>query len=438
MFRSATLRLTALYTAGFALAVVGLGAVILLSMRARLTEMFDAGIRSEAVALSQEYRTEGLQAVIHAVRDRDETPGHLNYGLEGPGAQALAGRLAGRGLPVGWSQLKSGRERIRVLGVELPDGHRLLVGDDVARAAALDWTVLTAFAAALLGVVLLGTAAGYALSRSVQRRMSAISGAVEAIIDGDLGRRLPVRGDGDDLDRMAVSFNRMLDRISVLMESLRQVSSDVAHDLRTPLHRLRAHLEAGLQVDDAAARAEAIERAQGELDAILETFTALLRIAQVEGGERRAAFRPTDLGELAARVVEAFAPSAEEDGRALALGACCAAPIEGDPELLTQMLVNLVENALRHTPPGAQVRISVEREGEAAKLSVVDDGPGVPPQERAKVFDRFYRLEASRTTPGSGLGLALVAAVARLHGARVQLDDACPGLEASVRFPLAA
>jgi len=226
----------------------------------------------------------------------------------------------------------------------------------------------------------------------------------------------------------------MLDRISALMESLRQVSNDVAHDLRTPLTRLRQKLEARL----AGAPDPAIESALSDLDAILETFAALLRIAQIEGGARRAAFRPTDLAGLGRTVVEAFAPSAEDATQTLSLQATGPSVVDGDPELLTQMLVNLVENALRHAGDGASICVTVRENGPDVTLVVADDGPGVPDHEREKLFDRFYRLERSRSTPGSGLGLALVAAVAKLHGAEVRLIDAAPGLEARVTFPAAA
>lgn len=443
MFRSSIGRVAALYTVLFALSVVVLGAVTLSATRAAMSGISDAGIRAESMALATEYRTEGLLAVVLAVRDRDLTPGALNYGIEGPGDKALAGRLARTRAPDGWSVLSvkgrdGGEEHIRILTVNLPDGHRLLVGAETDRIEALDGVVIRAFGAAFVGVVILGVAVGFGLSRDLHRRLAAMSGAAEAIIDGDLARRVPMRGTGDDLDRLAATFNRMLDRIAALMESLRQVSSDVAHDLRTPLTRLRQHLETGLEGRADHDRAAAIERALGELDAILDTFSALLRIAQIEGGARRIGFRPVDVAALAAEVVEAFAPSAEEGRRALAVETAEPLWVEGDRELLTQMLVNLVENALRHTPPGAQIAVRVRRNGDGVALSVVDDGPGVPHAERDKVFDRFYRLEASRSTPGSGLGLALVAAVAKLHGADIRLADAAPGLEARVTFALAA
>ena len=438
MFRSTSLRLAALYTAAFALSVVALGVITLLTTRGALSEQFNARIQSESSALTQEFYSEGLDGVVQAVRERDRTPGALDYGLVGPDRKPVAGRLAVSGAAPGWSTVQTIQrdgevEPIRVLTVALPGGYRLLVGDDEERIEALDGAVLRGFAWAFAGVVILGVAGGFALSRDVHRRLAAISGTAEAIIDGDLSRRVPVRGSRDDLDRLAETINRMLDRITTLMESLRQVSNDVAHDLRTPLTRLRQRLEAGLARE--AERGEAIEGALGDLDTILETFAALLRIAQIEGGARRAAFRATDLAQLAGTVVDAFAPSAEDARQTLRLEGEPALTIDGDPELLTQMLVNLVENALRHAGEGAAIRVGVGRVQGAPTLWVADDGPGVPAAEREKLFDRFYRLERSRSAPGSGLGLALVAAVARLHGGDVRLCDAEPGLEARVTFP---
>ncbi len=437
MFRSSTLRLAALYTAVFALSVVVLGVITVLTTRGALSAQFDARIAAESAALVQEYRSEGLNGVIEAVRERDRTPGAVDYGLQAPAGRPIAGRLAASRAAIGWSVLRGGRgrgeEAIRVLAIDLPDGYRLMVGDDDERIEALEGALVRGFAGAFVGVVVLGVAGGYALNRDVHRRLTAISGTAEAIIDGDLGRRVPVRGSDDDLDRLALTFNRMLDRIAGLMESLKQVSSDIAHDMRTPLTRLRHKLEAGLSAPQE--RGQALESALADLDSILDTFAGLLRIAQIEGGARRAAFRTSDLSAIGLTVVEAFAPSAEDAQQTLRLEADATAPVVGDPELLTQMLANLVENALRHAGPGADIRVVATLGETAATLSVIDNGPGVPALERERLFDRFYRLERSRSTPGSGLGLALVAAVAKLHGAEVRLIAADPGLEARVTFP---
>jgi signal transduction histidine kinase len=439
VFRSTALRLAALYTAAFALSVVVLGTITLLTTGASLRQQFDARIKAESAALVQEYRTEGLTGVLQAVRERDRTPGALDYGLDGPDGRPLGGRLAGRRAPPGWSRLPMpgpGREResIRVFTADLPGGYRLLVGDDDDRSETLQQTVLQGFAWAFAGVVVLGILGGLGLSYAMHRRLAAMSGAAEAIIGGDMSRRIPVRGSDDDLDRLSATFNRMLDRIGALMDSLRQVSSDIAHDLRTPLTRLRQRLEATRTLADADARAEAVEGALEDVDAILETFAALLRIAQIEGGARRAAFRPVDLAAAARTVVEAFAPSAEDAGQSLTLEPGGEVVIDGDRELLIQMLANLVENALRHAGPAARVTVATRADGGEAVVAVRDDGPGVPEGERARIFDRFYRLEQSRSTPGSGLGLALVAAIARLHEASVELDDARPGLVVRIRF----
>ena len=438
MFRSTSLRLAAFYTAAFALSVVVLGAITLLTTRAALKAEFDARLGAEAAALAQEFRTEGLSGVVQAVRERDRTPGALDYGLDAPDGAALAGRLAGSRQGPGWSTLRlstaHGPESLRVLTTTLPGGYALRIGDDDARNDALEATVLAGFGWAFAGVVVLGILGGLGLSYGVHRRLNAMSGAAEAIINGDFTRRIPLRGSDDELDRLAATLNRMLDRITLLMESLRQVSSDVAHDLRTPLTRLRQRLEASRTAVTPAERTAAITGALEDVDALLDTFAGLLRIAQIEAGARRAAFRPVDLSVLARAVVGDFAPSAEDAGQRLALVASEPLAIDGDPELLTQMLVNLVENALRHAGERARVSVRVEQHGQAAVVAVVDDGPGVPAAERERIFDRFYRLERSRSTPGSGLGLALVAAVARLHGASVTLADAAPGLDVRVAF----
>ncbi|HZK99935.1 MAG TPA: ATP-binding protein [Caulobacteraceae bacterium] len=419
-----------------------MGAITLFTTRAALTRQFDARIRSESAALAQEFRTEGLTGVAQAVQERDRTPGALDYGLEAAGGRRIAGRLAGARVASGWSNLSirgsaDEQETIRVYADTLAGGYRLVVGGDDESIEAVDKLLVERFLLAILGVVIIGVVGSYSLGRGMGRRIAAITGAAEAIIDGDLSHRVPVRGSGDDLDHLASTFNRMLDRIQALMESLKQVSSDIAHDLRTPLTRLRTRLESQL-ARGGEGPAPAIEVALDDLDAILETFAALLRIAQIEGGARRAGFRPTDLSEVGRTVVEAFAPSAEDAGASLLLETAGPLVVDGDSELLTQMVVNLVENGLRHAGRRPTVRVTVARVGATPMLCVIDDGRGVPDNEREHLFDRFYRLERSRSTPGSGLGLALVAAVAKLHDAEVALYDARPGLEARVTFAPAA
>jgi signal transduction histidine kinase len=277
------------------------------------------------------------------------------------------------------------------------------------------------------------------LSRAFLRRVDAISRTAEAIIDGDLTRRVPTRGTGDDLDRLAGTLNHMLDRIGVLMESLRQVSSDVAHDLRTPLTRLYQRLEGTrTHAQSMADYQSAIDAATGEAQRLLDIFSALLRIAQVEGASPRSGFGDVDLSAVAETVADAYRPDAEEAGHALTATITQGVLVSGDKELLTQALANLVENALRHTPPGARIDIRLEGSPETgARLSVEDDGPGVAETDLPHLTDRFYRGERSRTTPGNGLGLSLVSAVAELHGARLELDAVKPGLRVVLFFPAA-
>lgn len=374
------------------------------------------------------------------MRDRDVTAGALDYGLVDPSGRPVAGRLTDPAVPLGWStyDLADGRDGVaptRILSVALPDGHRLQVGDDLGHVQSLDGVVVSAFAGLLLALITSGGISGYIMSRGVRRRFAAINAVAERISEGDLKPRVTVGSSNDDLDHLGRTFNHMLDRIDGLLESLRQVSNDVAHDLRTPLTRLRQRLEGALNTRDEGERTAAIEDALADLDGALETFTAMLRIAQIEGGARRAGFKPLDLNTLAREVVESFAPSAEDGGRRLTLESRNKIDISGDGELVTQLIVNLVENGLRHTPPGSTIRVVATAAGETAVLQVIDDGPGVPDVERGQVLKRFYRLEQSRTTPGSGLGLALVAAVARLHDADIALDDAAPGLQVRVTFP---
>ncbi len=303
--------------------------------------------------------------------------------------------------------------------------------------AEVEEAVATAFVWTVGLAALLGIGGGALLSRAFLARVDAISRTAEAIIGGDLARRVPVRGTGDDLDRLAGTLNRMLDRIGALMESLHQVSSDVAHDLRTPLSRLYQGLEhARTHARSTGDYEAAVDGALREAEGLLDTFSALLRIAQVEGASPRAGFGRVDLSAVAEAVADAFRPDAEEAGHILTASVAPGVAVHGDQELLTQAAANLVENALRHTPPGTRINVRLSADPAAgACLAVEDDGPGVDGEDLSRLVHRFYRGERSRTTPGNGLGMSLVAAVADLHGATLRLRNAGPGLWVSVTFP---
>jgi signal transduction histidine kinase len=273
------------------------------------------------------------------------------------------------------------------------------------------------------------------LSAALLKRLDAFNRTSRAIVEGNLADRVPTRGTDDELDRLAANLNEMLDRIQSLMQTVRQVSNDIAHDLRTPLGRLRHRLEeARATATSVAAYQSAVERAVADVDELLEMFSALLRIAQIEAGTRRAAFATVDLSGLFLELAEAYGPVADDRRQRLRADVAGGIAYRGDRQLLVQMLANVLENALRHTPEGAAITLSLARTPEGTVGVVADDGPGIPDHARAKVFQPFFRLEASRNTPGSGLGLALVAAIADLHRIRLELAGNHPGLKVVLRF----
>jgi len=276
---------------------------------------------------------------------------------------------------------------------------------------------------------------GLVLSLGFLRQIDAIANAAEAIIAGDMRRRMPLRRGGDELDRLAATLNRMLDRITDLMETLHQVSNDIAHDLRTPLGRLRQNLEETRRSPRATVEYEqSIDQAIKESDEILETFGALLRIAQIESGMRTSGFVTVEISNLVEHVYETYRPVAEDAGMTLSMELQPGIRVEGDRELLAQFLVNLIENAIAHTGAGTKILLSLVHDGAFARLRVSDNGPGVPPSELENIFKRFYRLESSRTTSGSGLGLSLVDAIANLHLFRLRTAVDGPGLSITAEF----
>ncbi|WP_147049021.1 HAMP domain-containing sensor histidine kinase [Methylobacterium gnaphalii] len=315
----------------------------------------------------------------------------------------------------------------------LSDGTRLIVTDDLSGVLAVQAIIRRVFGMALLASVVLGVALGALLSGAFLRRVDAINRTAEAIIAGDLGRRIDVAGTKDDFDRLAWTLNRMLDRISGLIENVRQVSNDIAHDLRTPLTRLQHGLQqAASRPSTEADFRNAIDRANVEIGEILDVFSGLLRIAQIEAGARRAGFRSVDLSSALRTVAEAYAPAIEDSDRSFVYDIEGGILVKGDKELLMQLFSNLCENALQHTPAGATIEVRLSAAAGQAEISFTDNGPGIPPEEREKVFRRFYRVEKSRSAVGNGLGLTLVGAVAELHGALIVLSDNGPGLRVTI------
>jgi signal transduction histidine kinase len=325
---------------------------------------------------------------------------------------------------------------VRTMGVQLPGGLRLVVGRETYALQDLTRWVDRVAIWSGAGIVVLALLSGYLISVLFVRRLETVNVAAGRIMAGKLNERLPTIGLGDEFSRLSANLNLMLDRIEALMEGLQQVSTDIAHDLRTPLTRLRQTLEAARSSGSLEVHEHATEAALAQLDRVLVTFNALLRIGLIEAGRGRDRFDAVDISELMDRIWQAYQPAAEDAGKMLAAEIEPGVQVHGDAELLAQLFVNLVENAIRHSGDAATVTLRLERRHGQAVAAVCDRGPGVPAEERQKVLRRFYRLESSRTTPGAGLGLALVSAIAALHGADFSLDDNRPGVCATLRLTL--
>jgi len=330
----------------------------------------------------------------------------------------------------------SGNHVILGRGIRLSKDDYAFVGQDLYQVDQTERGVLFAFGVVLLASLVVASASGLLLSRSVLRRLDSITDTCKAIMAGRLGDRIALSGRDNELERLGQAINAMLDRIQTLMESLRQVSTDIAHDLRTPLTHLRYRLEnARNQATGTADYATAVEGAIGECDQLLSIFTALLRIAQIEAGARRSEFSEVELPQLVRRARDLYQPVMDDTDHPFAADIQDAPPVHGDPQLLLQLLSNLLENAIRHTAAGTAVRLCCSTECGRAVIVVADRGDGIPEEERQSVRRRFYRREQSRTTAGSGLGLSLVTAIAELHEAVFTLADNNPGLCAVVTFP---
>jgi signal transduction histidine kinase len=433
-------RLSAIYAAAFALSVLVMGGVVIAVAHNALRDQLLQSSRADIAAMAQGYATEGVPEAKEVIEQLMAAPVASDFFLLQKGSIRIAGNLPAMMPKTGTATLPATGARHEILGVGafLAPGIYVFSGSDLSRVQAtqdhLIRILLWLFGAALLLAVL----GGALVSRSFLRRTDAMAKACRAIMDGDLKARIPVRGTQDELDRLASTINEMLGRIAALMENLRQVTNDIAHDLRTPVthlrHRLeRARSECATQED----YAQALDAAITKSDEILTLFAALLRIAQIEGGARRAGFAPVALVPLLDHMHDLFGAVAEEAGDRLEISIQNDVDIRGDRELLIQLFSNLIENAILHTPRGTRIGLVLASVDQRAMVTVHDDGPGVPREEHGKLFQRLYRHEASRSRPGYGLGLSLVAAIAELHGANTTIDSNVPGFAITLSFPLA-
>jgi len=445
IFRTASFKLAAAYAILFSASVAVLAAVVFFSATAALDRQERTRLQAESQALQHEFNHGGLANMLDEIRTRTRAhlAGGFDYGVVTNSGAKIYGDVPPIILRSGWARAKGPpdgdeppgqRERLLIYSTELKPGLWLQVGDDVGREEVFGRAIMATFAWFVVVVVTLAIAGGVIISLSVLARIDAITRTAEAIIEGDLDRRVPMRGVPDDIDRLASTLNRMLDRISLLLRVLRQVSRHIAHDLRTPLGRLRQGLEdARTKAVSASDYESAIEKAVTETDEILATFAALLRIAQIESGTRRAGFQPLDLSALALQITDSYAPVAEDAGKRLNASIMPDVTVTGDRELLTQLLVNLIENAIHHTQKGAQILVEILG-GRRPALIVSDNGPGMPEDERNRIQSRSYRTERRAHTDGTGLGLSLVAAVTDLHHAELKFSDCRPGVAVCVSF----
>lgn len=438
-----------------ALAAVLIG-YIAVRTNALLARQVDAAIASEIDILADAYQRGGIRLLAFTLEQRARRPGASLYLVADASGRTLLGNVAD--LPISVLALPDGEQalityqRLDETGggtyqalarvFTLSGGFRVLVGRDLGERAEFQAVIRDAVLVAVAAMLLTGVASWVLVGRSALKRVESMAETARGIMTGDLHRRIEVTGSGDEFDNLAGSLNAMLARIEALMTGLKEVSDNIAHDLKTPLTRLRNRLETTLR-DGAEAEdmREQLAASIAEADQLIATFDALLRIARVEAGAPGEAAETVDAAAVMAEIGELYEPVVEEAGGRLTVEAGRPVPVTGNRALLAQALSNLLDNALKYgrgaDAAGPDVRLSVAvAEGEA-RLTVSDRGPGIAAGDRVRATERFVRLDESRTQPGSGLGLALVAAVARLHGGRLDLADAGPGLAATIALPLA-
>lgn len=447
ILKSSAFRLSLVYLVLFGVSVMALLAFMYWTSAGFMAQQTEETIQAEITGLEEQYRQNGLAGVTKVVRERSRNQRFSLYLLTDKDRTPLAGNLDA------WPPVPTGAEGWLDFEYERPVGGRtethnaqarhllllggfeLLVGRDVHERRLIERRIQQSLGWAIALTVGLGLIGGVVMSRNMLHRIDVINRTSRDIMGGNLGRRIPVTGTGDEMDRLAQNLNAMLDQIERLMTGMREVTDNIAHDLRSPLNRLRSRLELTLlQPASVDAYRDALEATINEAEGLLKTFNALLSIARAESGTECEDMADLDLGAVVGGVAELYEPAAEQKGIRLAFDAEPQLTVRGDRDLLSQALANLADNALKYTPTGGDVALTARRGANGPEVAVTDSGPGIADKDRERVFDRFVRLEASRNQPGSGLGLSLVRAVARLHGAGLSLEDNGPGLRAVIRF----
>ncbi len=452
IFQTSTFRLAAIYLLVFAASAAGILGYVYYTTIGLLERQTEDTIHAEILGLADQYRLLGVAGLVDTVQRRSLDSGGAIYLLEGPNQARIAGNLDA--MPAGVTQNQTwidfpitvGKEPIasqhtaRGFQVELANGYDLLVGRDVNELRQFREVIREAIFWAVGMSLVVGLGGGYFMSRNFLRRVDAITGATRLIMAGDLSGRMPVSGANDELDRLSGSLNDMLSQIERLMNGMKEVSSNVAHDLKTPLTRMRARMEAALRQNNALEYKTALDQTIEECDKLLRTFNALLSIAQAESGQMRQGLQPLDLFDTLGDVVELYEPLADEAGGSLKLEARPGLRVRGDRQLLAQVLNNLIDNAMKYGQTSADKPADIEVIGRVAAqmviIEVADHGIGINEQDRERVLGRFVRLDESRSKPGNGLGLSLVASVMTLHSGQIHLEDNKPGLRVILRLPL--
>ena len=440
-------------TAAAYLAFAGIAVGLLLWQTNRvLTSQVLTTLHSEAEVLKAEAQSGDKAALVRAVEARSRPGGPGLYYLGDASGAKLAGNLsqlppeilgsAGGGVFRYAPDLQGGGERLAVaIPVALADGEQLIVGRDVDEQRRFASEMGTVYFLALGVLTLGGLIAGFAVSRVALKRIETVNVAARSIMAGDMSRRIAVTGAGDEFDVLATNLNAMLERIEALMSGLREVSDNIAHDLKTPLSRLRNSAEAALRETGADAYREGLEHTIEKADELIKTFNSLLLVARLEAGALEENAERFDVGRAVRDVAELYEPVAEERGMGLAVNVNSGPQLIGNQQLVVQAVANLIENAIKYSGKpsnagsGAAISIDLTELPDAIEIAVADNGPGIAPADRARVLQRFVRLEKSRTEPGTGLGLSLVQAVARLHGGSVRLEDNQPGLRVVLTLP---
>lgn len=445
---SRTFRLALIAIGAFGLIVSAIFAYVYWSTASYVKSRADQAIVAEQAGLRDTYTRLGRDGLIALIGQRivDKSFADHVYLLVGPDSTVLAGNLKDwppGAAEQGWTEfrapltsLTAGAPLVRGVTEPLARGDRLLVGRDISDLDGFTAQIRLAGLAVIVLIFVLAAVASIGVTRRTVGRIESINATSRAIMLSGLDQRIPLRGSHDEWDRVAENLNLMLDRIETLMGEVKQASDNVAHDLRTPLTRMRGRLEKAYHAPrNSGTDAALIGDTIADLDAVLGMFASITRISEIESRARKGAFRSVNLVEVAGEVVELYDAAAEQDATRLRLAGEAEVPVTGDRDLLFDAIANLVDNAIKHGRAGGHVTVTCRNGEVGAVMSVADDGPGIPAEQHDRVFKRFYRLEQSRYTPGNGLGLSLVAAVAHLHGAKIELADNAPGLMFRLSFP---